>query len=96
MCERQTMWALWRDAKKKYIWKKYFLTSLLNVCVCHDVPVLGHVDKAETLNVTFTLGQRRDIQSDCMHGYGNIMTVEHISSCNTRRHTVFSEVLAQN
>lgn len=45
------------------------------MCVCvHDVLVLGHVDKAETLNVTFTSEQRRDIQSDCMHGYNDFGT----------------------
>ncbi len=57
---------------------------LLSARVCHDVPVLGRVDKAETLNITSTLGLRRDIQSDCMHSSGDIMTVEHISSCYTR------------
>lgn len=32
--------------------------------LCHDVPVLGLVDKDETLNITSTLGLRRDIRAD--------------------------------
>ena len=63
-------------------------------CVCHDAPVLGRVDKAESLSITSTLGLRRDIQSDCAHGSGDIMTGEHISSCSTRWHTLFDEVWA--
>lgn len=30
--------------------------SSVSVCVCHDVLVLGCVDKAETLNITSTFG----------------------------------------
>lgn len=52
--------------------------SLKCVDVC--VPVLGCVDKAETLSITSTSGPRRDIQSDCALGCGDIMSVERISS----------------
>lgn len=84
------------EEMQRDVWERNTSPPLLSVRVCHDVPVLGRVDKAETLTITSTLGLRRDIQSDCMHGYSDIMSVEHISSCYTRRRTLFSEILAQN
>lgn len=47
-----------------------------SVCVCHDVPLLGCIDKAENLHITSTPGLRHDIQSDCMPGSCDITTVE--------------------
>ena len=74
-----------RDALERGRSLSFFLSPLLFLsppsCVCHDdVPVLGRVDKAEALNITSTLGLRRDIQSDCTPGDGDTVTVEHISS----------------
>ena len=51
--ERGMMWELWRKCKEMYGGRK---TSPPSLFECHDVPVLGGVDKTETLNITSTLG----------------------------------------